>query len=184
MKSRVSEAKVLFLCKNTNFKLGGDMMARPRKVMELSKGKISKEERENRMKQEKQNRLEREQLAAPDWLSQFAQLEFNRVVDEAGKIDLLDNLDLGILAIYANAYSSYRDITEQIKETGYLGQRETRYDSYHVVHPLLKAQELYVKQIMQCSSKLGLATTDRLKLIVPVKEEDSVNKFLKYVNHG
>lgn len=31
---------------------------------------------------------------------------------------------------------------------------------------------------MQCSTKLGLATTDRLKLVVPIREEPAENKFI------
>ena len=98
-----------------------------------------------------------------------------------GMLRLLDNLDLGILAMYCNAYDCYVDITEKIQKTGYLGIRKTANDKFQVVHPLLSAQEKYVKQIMQCSTKLGLATTDRLKLIVPKKEESSTNKYLKYL---
>jgi hypothetical protein len=31
---------------------------------------------------------------------------------------------------------------------------------------------------------LGLAVTDRLKLITPVKEEKTVNKFIKFLGDG
>lgn len=134
-----------------------------------------------RKEAEKKIKLDRDQLTPPMWLSDEAREEFSRVVEEAASIDHLDNLDLGILAIYANAYASFVEISEKIQAVGYLGTRESRYGEYETVHPLLVAQEKYVKQIMQCSTKLGLATTDRLKLIVPVKEESEVNKYLKYV---
>lgn len=65
-----------------------------------------------------------------------------------------------------------------IVSSGYLGERTTANDTYETVHPLLVVQEKYIKQIMQCSTKLGLATTDRLKLIVPTKEETKENKFI------
>lgn len=157
-------------------------MARPRKSMSVSTGKISKLEVEQRLKAEKATKVGRDQLTAPDWLDKRGKDEFLRVVDEAGQINLLDNLDLGVLAIYANAYSSYVDISVQIQKAGFLEERENRTENYYTVHPLIKAQDNYVKQIMSCSSKLGLATTDRLKLIVPVEEEDSTNKFLRYLN--
>lgn len=156
------------------------MAGRPRKVVDISTGKIGKEAKEARKEAEKKIKLDRDQLTPPEWLPYEAREEFSRVVTEAASIDHLDNLDLGVLAIYANAYTSFVDISRQIQGTGYLGTRETQHDSYYVVHPLLVAQEKFVKQIMQCSTKLGLATTDRLKLIVPVKEESEVNKFLKY----
>ena len=158
------------------------MAGRPRKVINISTGKIGKEKIKSRLEQEKKIKVGREHLAKPPtWLSKNGKKEFQRVVEEAGHVDLLDNLDLGILAMYCNAYDCYVDITEKIQGTGYLGMRVTANDKYEIVHPLLVAQEKYVKQIMQCSTKLGMATTDRLKLIVPKKEESSTNKYLKYL---
>lgn len=157
-------------------------MGRPRKIVDISTGKIGKDKIASRKQQEEKVKLERDQLVAPEWLSSTAKEEFERVVTEAGSINLLDNLDLGILAIYCNAYNCYVNLTNEIKQTGYLGERESRYGTYETVHPLLSAQEKYVKQIMQCSTKLGLATTDRLKLIVPTKDESATNKYLKYLN--
>lgn len=154
------------------------MAGRSKKVIELSKRNISNAEKKNRAEQEKKLKLGREQLNAPSWLSDLGKEEFERVVSEATEINLLDNLDLGFLAIYCNAYSCYVDVTESIKKTGYLGLRTTANDTYETVHPLLIVQEKYIKQIMQCSTKLGLATTDRLKLIVPTKEETKENKFI------
>ncbi|WP_130889855.1 phage terminase small subunit P27 family [Fusobacterium ulcerans] len=159
------------------------MAGRPRKVIDISTGKIGKEAIKNRKIQEEKLKLGREQLKAPEWLRVEAKEEFERVVEEAEKIDILDNLDLGILAIYCNAYSYYVDVSKLIQENGYLGMRTTKYDDYETVHPLLIVQEKYVKQIMQCSTKLGLATTDRLKLIVPTKEDPKENKFIELIRN-
>lgn len=157
------------------------MAGRKRKVVDISTGKIGKQAIKNRQEQEKKLKLGREHLEAPEWLSCEGKEEFERVVTEAGKINLLDNLDLGFLAIYCNAYSCYQDVTEKISCNGYLGKRRTANDVYDTVHPLLVVQEKYIKQIMQCSTKLGLATTDRLKLIVPTKEETKENKFIELI---
>ena len=158
------------------------MPGRTHKVVAISTGKIGKTKRAARAQQEKKIKLARDALAPPNWLDETAAAEFSRVVDEAGKIDLLDNLDLTVLAIYANAWSRYSIVTQHIQDDGDTATRETKFDTYEVVSPYLSAQERYVKQIMQCSTKLGLATTDRLKLIVPVKEDKAVNKFIKYMD--
>lgn len=158
------------------------MAGRPRKVVDISTGKIGKAKRAARAENEKKLKLARDQLQPPAWLDDEAAAEFSRVVAEAGDIDILDNLDLGALAIYANAWSRYVKVSMRIKETGELGTRKSKYETYETVHPLLGAQEKYVKQIMQCSTKLGLSTTDRLKLVVPVKESKEVNKYVKYLN--
>ncbi len=159
------------------------MAGRTKKVIELSKRNISNKEKKSRTEQEKKLKLGREQLKAPEWLPELGKKEFERIVKETETINLLDNLDLGFLAIYCNAYSSYTEVTSMILERGYLGIRTTANDKYETVHPLLVVQEKYIKQIMQCSTKLGLATTDRLKLIVPTKEDPKENKFIELIRN-
>ena len=56
--------------------------------------------------------------------------------------------------------------------------KKTANGEIEIINPLINVQEKYVKQIMQCSTKLGLATTDRLKLVVPIREEPAENKFI------
>lgn len=158
------------------------MPGRPRKIIDISTGKISKKNRASRKAQEKKIKLPRDELIAPKWLNDIAKNEFTRVVKAAGKIDLLDNLDLALVAIYANAYSHFIELARNLDEMSDIATRFSANGSYNVVSPCLVAQEKYVKQIMQCSTKLGLATTDRLKLIVPVKEDKKINKFMQYLD--
>lgn len=157
---------------------------RPRKVIDISTGKIGKAKRTARKENEKKLKLPRDALLPPQWLDEEGKEEFIRVVDECEKIDILDNLDRSILAIYANAWSRYTKIAMHIQEGDYgeIGYRENKYGRYETVSPYLEAETKYVRQIMDCSAKLGMATTDRLKLVVPVKQDKAVNKYLKYVN--
>lgn len=154
-------------------------MARPRKTMATSTGKIGKEKIKERQAQEKELKLDKLDLLAPGYLTKVGRTEFTRVVEEAKKIDILDNLDLSVLGIYANAYSQYVEITQELQQT----DKATRYvTGDNKISPLINAQDKVIKQIMSCSSKLGLATTDRLKLIVPQKEETTDNKYLRYLD--
>lgn len=156
---------------------------RPRKKTAVATGKIGKQAAASRMRQEEELKLERDSLAPPAWLNAEAAAEFSRVVEEAGRIDILDNLDLAVLAIYANAYTMYVQTAKKIAKFGLTGKRETLYGTYEVISPYVVAQDKYVKQIMLCSSKLGLATTDRLKLIVPTSDAEvkQENKFIRFV---
>lgn len=154
-------------------------MARPRKTMATSTGKIGKDKIKERQAQEKELKLDKLDLLAPGYLTKVGRTEFTRVVEEAKKIDILDNLDLSVLGIYANAYSQYVEITQELQQT----DKATRYvTGDNKISPLINAQDKVIKQIMSCSSKLGLATTDRLKLIVPQKEETTDNKYLRYLD--
>lgn len=153
------------------------MSGRPRKIIDISTGKISKKEKLNRAVQEEKIKLDRKALevGAPEWLSDVARDEYNRVVAEAKKINLYDNLDLPILAIYADCYARYITASEALKKYGSV---QTIKDKIFV-SPYIAIADKLTTQILKCSTKLGLAVTDRLKLIVPTREEKSVNKFLE-----
>lgn len=155
-------------------------MGRPRKTAEASTRKVSKEEKETRAAAEKKLKLGSDQLEVPKWLQDdtVAVAEFLRVVDEYKKIDTLDNLDLSTLAIYAKAYSSYIDVTNEINAHGYIVPTA---DGSSKISPYVTAQDRYVTQIFRCSAKLGLATTDRLKLVVGADNDKADNKFLPFL---
>lgn len=157
------------------------MKGRPRKVVAISTGKIGKEQRLNRAIQEKKIKLNREQLeaGAPEWLNHEAAAEYTRVVIEAAKINLLDNLDLSMLALYADAYSLYIKASKHIQAEGLTVKG---FKGVEVPSPYMAIADKCANQIFKCSAKLGLATTDRLRLIVPTRvEEREENKFLKYL---
>lgn len=153
------------------------MAGRPRKVVDIQSSKMGKKEKINRKIQEEKIKIDRAGLEPPSFLPAKGKKEFKRIVEEAGKIDLLDNLDLSILTIYCNSYCNYIEISQQMKKQ----EPHMRFASAGRINPLINAQEKYAKQIMQCSAKLGLATTDRLKLIVPTENEKESNPYLKFL---
>ena len=156
------------------------MAGRPRKVVGVSTGKIGKEKRLNRKMQESKIRVDRLQLeeGAPDWLSPEAAEEYMRIVHEAGKINLLDNIDRAFLAIYADNYGRYVTASRELQENGLMVTTE----SGKFPSPYVKIASDAAAQIHRCSTKLGLAATDRLKLIVPSATDDKPkNKFLKFL---
>ena len=157
------------------------MQGRPRKVVGIATGKIAKEKRLNRAVQEKKIKLSRNQLeaGAPEWLGDVGAVEYVRVVEAAKAINLFDNLDLSILAIYANAYEMYVTATQNLQSDGLttVGAKGAEIPS-----PYVAIADKAASQILRCSTKLGLAITDRLKLIVPTQsEERAENKYLKYL---
>jgi P27 family predicted phage terminase small subunit len=152
---------------------------KPRQSVATTKKHLTKLEQKNISKQEEKLKLARDDLCVPSWLEEdsIAKEEFIRVAVETETIGILDNLDLSILAIYCKAYSSYVECTAKIDKYGHVIQSK----SGKTLSPYVTAQSKYAEQIFKCSSKLGLATTDRLKLVVPEGVQGEVNKFLKYV---
>lgn len=153
------------------------MGGRPRKIIDIATGKIGKQAKLNRKIQEEKIKLDRNALeqGAPSWLSDVAAEEYNRVVAEAKKINLYDNLDLSILAVYADNYARYIDAVKAIREHGLTVNSR----GVSTMSPYVVIADKTATQIFKASTKLGLAVSDRLKLIVPTREEKSVNKFLK-----
>ena len=137
------------------------MGGRPRKIVEISTSKNGKQKCLNR-------KFERDELAvgAPSWLSETAAAEYNRVVVAAKKINRFSNLDMVFLTIYADSYDKYVEASKKIKEYGMtIEYKEQMHSS-----PFFMVMNQMATQIMECSAKLGLAVTDRLKLMVPTKE--------------
>lgn len=156
-------------------------MGRPRKVVSMSTGKIGKAARAARSEAEKKMHVKADALSPPDWLSDKAALEFDRVVREAAELGMLDNLDLAVLAVYADNYGRYANAAAQLNIHGPIGETQ---NGYKTPSPWLTVLNQSAKNIFSCSTKLGLSVTDRLKLIVPTKEEKSVNKYIKFLGSG
>lgn len=154
---------------------------RPRKVVSMSTGNISKATKAARAESEKALKVNTNELRAPDWLSDIAAVEFDRVVANAAQVGMLDNLDLSVLAIYADNYYRYIEATKALAKDGHVTKAKS---GYQMPSPWMSILNQSAKNIFACSAKLGLAVTDRLKLIVPVKEEKEVNKFIKFLGTG
>lgn len=156
-------------------------MGRPRKVIAMSTGNISKAQKAARAEGEKVLKVSHDELRAPDWLTDKAALEFERVCRNAAELGMLDNLDLSVLAVYADNYNRYIEASTQLSLHGHVITTDT---GYAMPSPWISILNQSAKNIFSCSTKLGLAVTDRLKLITPVKEEKTVNKFIKYLGDG
>lgn len=152
---------------------------RPRKVVDLSTRKVSKADRLERQRQEAAVKLGRDDLetSVPEWLTESAKAEYLRVVREAAKVPFLDNLDKHYLAMYADAVDKYISAAKQLHKYGDV----IKTDNGLTVSPFLAVQKKAEDTIFKCSARLGLATTDRLRLIVPKVEEKAENKYLKFL---
>ena len=157
-------------------------MAMPRKSVNIATGKIGKQKRLNKKQQEEKLKLERDEIEAapPSWLVPEAAAEYKRVVRQAGNIGILDNLDLTCLAVYAAAYVQFTEAHRNMMVDGFVTVNSK---GVEVPSPWVGVADKAAAQIMKCSSKLGLYTTDRLRLIVPEKEtqKSPVEKWLQFL---
>ncbi|MGW7247709.1 phage terminase small subunit P27 family [Streptomyces decoyicus] len=56
--------------------------------------------------------------AAPDWLSTEARAEWDRVMPELSRLDLVKESDRAALAAYCEAWAVFRDATETVQREG------------------------------------------------------------------
>lgn len=160
-------------------------MGRPKKQVDMQSGNLTKETKEKRRESESKFYGDNSKLKAPSYLSDEAKKEFNRVIKEMREIEalnnMLSNLDLVALAIYADAYSNYIKLTKTIQEQGAVIEYTNKAGHTNTTtSPYVQAQTKYIDVIIKMSTKLGLSLGDRLKLVVPNVDEMKENKFAKY----
>ena len=155
---------------------------RNKKPLALQKGNLTIEEKEARAEaEEKFLKGNTNQLKPPKWLDSEAKREFNRIVKELKALEVVQNLDLTVLAVYCNAYSNYVKLTEAIDRNGAIETYINKAGAENnVVSASVQAQHKYIDVIFKCSTRLGLSVSDRLKLIVP--KEDENDELIKALN--
>ena len=133
-------------------------MGRPRKLLAEQKGDLRVEIQLNKAEAENLVSVGKSQLdMPPDWLiNQTAIKEFNRVVKEFNKIDVVGNLDLNNIAGYCNSFALNEELT--VEKTMPNGSTTT------AENPLIKIQKNYATEMRSFASLCGLTIDSRLKI--------------------
>ena len=152
-------------------------MGRSKKPVSSVKGHLTKKEKELRQKAEQSIMAISDNLTAPDFLSDTAKEEFERVVSELLKIEgiaeITSNVDRGIISVYANAYAYYAKLHNDIQTEGMTIEHTNKAGATNtVINPKITIQQKQIDTIMRCSSRLGLSVSDRLKIITPKAKEE------------
>jgi phage terminase, small subunit, putative, P27 family len=88
-------------------------------------------------------------LYPPAWLSKEAKAAWTRVTASVKEIDLLDNMDTEVLAMYCDAYVKYQALSKQ----DYISNDD------------LKAMQAYSRIVISYAEKLGLTPSARARLV-------------------
>jgi P27 family predicted phage terminase small subunit len=94
-------------------------------------------------------------LRAPEWLSVEAFKVWKKVKRQAAGLDLLDNLDAEMLAVYCDAVVQYREEAARLKR---MEVPEGRSD-------LVKSVQSWARLIASYAEKLGFTPTGRARLV-------------------
>lgn len=140
-------------------------MSRPRKPLAQQQGDLTEKKKAELELQEKVIKAEKSELEkAPEWLTdKVAKDEFRRVVKELSKLELIGNLDLAMIAGYANAFSGYVRASKNMKDKKMIVQRSGRNGVTNTKNPLIGVQEDYAKEMRAFGNLCGISVDSRLK---------------------
>lgn len=106
-------------------------------------------------------------IVCPDWLDDVAKAEFNRLVKELKKYNIISSIDISSLAVCCDAFSKWKQATEFVNKYGLLKIKENRHGEKTVennpaIKDALRYGELYRKMTIEC----GLTPNARLRMAV------------------
>jgi P27 family predicted phage terminase small subunit len=90
----------------------------------------------------------------PEWLDPIARAEFLRVIDQIEDLKILSPADATSLAIYAEAYKAYYEVSWRLRQEGVVLENGQ-------VNPLMHIQNQCASHVMKCGSLFGLSPKDR-----------------------
>jgi len=152
-------------------------MGRPVQASNTLVGKYSKKDMKQRLEAEKKIIGSKDNFEAPDFLKhdKEALSKFESLVKELTKVDLLINVDVDLLAIYAETWAKYVKCTKMLMLQDLVEEQYVKGGQIaRVANPYVKIQETYVQRMMKLASLFGLSPADRIKLahINPSDKED------------
>lgn len=153
----------------------------------LAKGKKNLTKAEIKERQSSEVQPCTDDIAAPSYLTTKQKKEFDRIAGQLCKLKIMGETDVDALARYVVAQENYEQVVKDLRAVqrhrpkGKDATAETLMEWASMTEKLDKRLERYFKQANTAASKLGLSISDRVKLVVPVKEEQTkVNKFAAF----
>lgn len=159
-------------------------MARPRSNVTALQGNYSKEYIQERLEQEKAITGDSDNIVAPEFIAndEVAVKEFNRIVEELKKVNIVTNVDSVLLGIYADSYSKYVEATMQMHNQPLVTEYTNKGGNTNpVINPYIKIQQQYSTQLMKISQLYGLDPSSRSKIahLAPTDKEEKSDKLME-----
>lgn len=160
-------------------------MAKPRVPMELQSKKVSKEERERRIKAENELVGDRSLLSTPpEHLREPEKEIYLELVKPLLHIKALANADREIIAICANAKYRMIQANELIEEHGLMVYKEnTKTHQVELVeNPAIKTYKTYEGIFNRNMTAIGMSASARSKFAQNIDNEQKENKLNNLLN--
>ncbi len=143
-------------------------------IIAKNKKHLTKEEIKNRRDSELNVECIKENIIAPEYLTEKQQEEFYKISEKLCKIGIMTELDCECLARYIISKQIYLKYTSLLT-------KEINHSNIQKVEKYTNMQDKFFKQCRACATDLGLTITSRCRLIVPkIPESPKENKFKKF----
>ena len=157
-------------------------MGRHRKGADLQAGNLSREMLERKREEDRLATASRSMIKSkrkiPEGLiDDRAVAEYRRVRKLLENIDVICDLDIVNLVNYCNAFSNHRNVVEQMKDQGYVLEKETQYGPQKYKNPLVNVEKDYAEEMRKFASLCGMSIDSRLKAasIKAAEEQDGID---------
>lgn len=118
-----------------------------------------------RAEQEEKMKMNADHVIPPSWLDKTARKEFKRLAELLLSVELINDADIGHLALYCDAYSEYLSCKRQIKTKGLWIDGKP--------NPFLLRKKDAAAQMRSFGTDLGLSPSARAKLAINLGEDDT-----------
>lgn len=109
--------------------------------------------------------------SCPPELGPAAQREWNRLVADLGKLNLLTSLDRAALAAYCGAYALWAEATEAVQKFGAMVKSPT---GYPIQSPYISIANRQAEIMMRIASEFGFTPASRSRIAAPSKAEPTL----------
>lgn len=138
-------------------------------------------ESENRLKGNSDN------LVAPEFIKmdEIALTKFDELVKELKAVELITNVDVDLLAIYADAWSKYVRSTKMLMMQSMVEEQENKLGAItKMQNPYIKIQQSYAQQLIKLASLFGLSPADRTRIahLNPTDKNEKADPLLELLS--
>ena len=160
------------------------MTGRPKIPTEIKKarGTLRKcRELENPMQVKKIETLP----AAPEWLSEIGQEQFDIVVNQLNSLGMLYEVDLKLIEAYSNAMALHIESEQQLRQVGRIQvyrDNETGDIKHSQITPLQTISKQALESALKFATQFGLTPSARSKISAPIKSLEIKDNEFNFFN--
>lgn len=133
-------------------------------LLEGNPAKKNKDELMRRARNEEKMKMSSDNVVPPSFLDATAKKEFRRLAKLLLSVELINDADVGHLALYCDAYSQYLSYKRQVKQKGLWIDGKP--------NPFIIRMRDAAAQMRSFSSDLGLSPTARAKLAINLEDDE------------